>query len=422
MTGLALILALAIGQAAPSDRAVRIRTEGVEWNQEEQKWVPFTAHGSGTILASNDQGGELVLTARHVLENARRVRVEFAGMSYAVTKSHRSKRADLAAVEADLPGTWVDCQLSATPGRQAEIFGFGAKGGLHKHPMDFLRSNPGWHEYTPGGNEGDSGAGVFDQNGQLFGVFVAKDQRNSNAVVVSSYELCQFVGNPNAASGNKSTFIFPFFWKRVAWGGANSGSLSVGNCPPGYTCQPISQQPIIQSPIVQPVPVVQSPIVQPAPVVASPGVGVVVSAPGTLVHVGTPAPAVPQGTPDATPPQAGGAAPPTAAGLAPVTPTAAPAVVDYNAIVQAVVTALKNDPSMRGPAGANGVNGVNGKDGAAAAVTPSQLPILRMNAKNAAGVVVSTKDYSPTTDPATGKLIYDVTMNPATTLTTQPAQ
>ncbi len=411
MNGLALILALAIGQAAPSDRAVRIRTDEVRG---------VVGWGSGTILASNERGQELVLTAKHVMRGAIHASVQYRGKGYWITRVHDSNRADLSAVEVDLPGTFADVPISSNPGQKSQLWGFGKTGAKRRYVADFLRNNPGWHEYSPTGDDGDSGAGVYDESGRLFGVFVAYiDDGSRNSVVVSSQHLCQFVGNPNAASGNKSTFIFPFFWKRVTWGGVGS---SAGSCPPGYTCQPINQQPVIQSPIVQPVPVVQSPIVQPAPIVASPGVGVVVSAPGTLVHVGTPAPAVPQGTPDATPPQAGGAAPPTAAGLAPVTPTAAPAVVDYNAIVQAVVTALKNDPSMRGPAGANGVNGVNGKDGAAAAVTPSQLPILRMNAKNAAGVVVSTKDYSPTTDPATGKLIYDVTMNPATTLTTQPAQ
>ncbi len=352
MSGLALILALGMTSVQTSDLSVRIRTFDTDG---------ATGYGSGTILASNERGEELVLTARHVVRDAKRAWVQYGNQNYPVKRIHQSSRADLAAVETDLPGTFADVPVSRQVTVGSHLWGYGQSGGLHQHAMRFVAGQPGWNEYTPGGNEGDSGAGVWNASGQLTGVFVAKDTRNSNAVVVSSAELCQFVGNPNAASGDKRTWIFPFFWKRVTWGGGSG--VSSNACPPGYSCQPITASPPV---IVNP-PIVAMPPVDTSP----PHAGVTVVAPGVGVHVGTPVPTVPPGTepPNPGPATAGSNGKDGLNGKDGAPGKDAPPV-DIKAIVAEIIAEIKADPSLvgkPGPPGSPGpvgAPGPAGKDGA----------------------------------------------------------
>ena len=323
MNGLILALAMVGQTAQPKDLAVRIRTsEG-----------SMTGYGSGTILASNEAGQELVLTAKHVTKDARRAWVQYRGQDYPVRKIHQSTRADLAAVEVDLPGKFADVPVSQSPGRHSLLWGYGQSGGLHQHSMSFMGDHPGWQEYTPGGNEGDSGSGVWDEAGDLTGVFVAKDVSNRNAVVVSSYELCQFLGGRTAGSGSRRVVIFPFFWSRTTW---NNGAGS-STCPPGQTCQPL--EPISQPITVNPV----NPPSQGGVTVTAPGVGVQVG------PVGTTGPAGPVGPPGASP--------------------------DPNAIAQAVITAvlkeIQGNPAYKGTPGTPGPTGPAGAVGATGPAGPA---------------------------------------------------
>ena len=138
-----------------------------------------------------------------------------------------------------------------------------------------------------------------DEAGDLTGVFVAKDTTNRNAVVVSSYGLCQFLGGRTAGERqSRRVVIFPFFWSRTTW---NNGAGS-STCPPGQTCQPL--EPISQPITVNPV----NPPSQGGVTVTAPGVGVQVG------PVGATGPAGPVGPPGASP--------------------------DPNAIAQAVITAV----------------------------------------------------------------------------------
>ena len=150
-------------------------------------------YGSGTILVSNERGGELVLTARHVVRNAKRVTVEHRGKQYPATQKHLSLGADLAALEVDLPGSYPVQPASRIPGREAVFYGFGKSGQLEAHRMTWIANHRGWNEYTPGPDDGDSGAGVFAEDGSLFGVAVAQAREDRHAVLVSAYALTKFL-------------------------------------------------------------------------------------------------------------------------------------------------------------------------------------------------------------------------------------
>ena len=332
MTGLALILALAVGQAEvkASDLAVRIRCYEGKVQDKRGEWVDQFGFGSGTILASNEAGEELVLTARHVTRAAKWIQVQYNGKLYPGRMCHQSAYADLAAVTVDLPGKFADTPLVGSPATKAAIWGYGKSGNLHLHQMTRLKPLEDDDQYTPGGNEGDSGAGVFNESGELSGVFVAQRADNANAITVPSTMLCQFLGARQTASGSKRVVIFPFFWKRVNWGGGSAGS-----CPPGQTCEPA----------------------QPGVTVQAPGVGVQVGQPPEPAE-----PTVVQGP-------AGKQGPQGLAGKDGQPGKDAPPV-DTQALTQqiaaAVLKAIEGNPAFVGKAGKDGTNGkdgVNGKDG-----------------------------------------------------------
>ena len=357
MTGLLLATILTVGQA-PQDRSVRI------WVNEGGG----RAGGTGTVLASNERGSELILTAKHVTQaengqRSNRGEVAYRGKSYPITAWHRSTRADLAAVEADLPGTFADMPITTGPDQTQTVWGYGQSGNLHQHSMRLVKPREGWNEYTPGGNEGDSGAGVFTPDGALSGVFVAKAVQNSNAVVVSNYELQRFLNCQT--SGSKRVVIFPFFWKRVDWnGGAARGGSACG--PNGC---PTPSQPVVASP-------------PDTPIAQQPSGGVTVQAPGVGVQVGA----------------TGAQGPPGPAGKDGASP-------DINAIVTAVVTALKNDPSM---VGKQGPAGPAGPPGTPAPASAASQPIPFMYREKNPDGTFTTPINLLTINKATGKPEYQL--------------
>ena len=355
--GLVLLLALAAGQAQPSDLAVRLRSyEGQRIDEQTGELVDVFGHGSGTILASNDRGQELVLTARHVTKDAKWIQVQYRGKRYPVTRIHESHRADLAAVEVNLPGTFYDTPISQSPGRQATVWGYGQTGGLHSHAMSWLGGLQGEDQYTPGGNEGDSGAGVWNTSGELSGVFVAKRSDNSNAICVPPVQLCQFLGARQAGSGTRRVVIFPFFWARTTW---NNGSGNSGVCPPGQTCQPIGATPI------------------------EPPSGVTVQAPGVGVQVGPTATTPPSAASQGPQGPAGPAGPQGPAGP---TPDLSAITNQINTItanlgkLATAVQALQSQPVPPGPAGPQGPQGPPGPAGATPSLSNLGITFVTPNA------------------------------------------
>lgn len=397
MTGLALILALAIGQDCPDGSCAQRASGGVQVTYDQERspefdtgWRKYCVRvhagrhgGSGTIIGTHEGKG-LVITARHVLDNPGPASIMRNGQTYPATRLVRAATGDLAALEFDNPPSDIkQIGIADKPGQRGTMFGFGPDypGTFHAHQGRYLGRrgkphvyNAEWlpdDEYAFNSENGDSGGGVFDDQGHLSGVLWGGENGKSN--VVSTVKLRQFLEAP--ATEERIFTLSPFFIK----------------------CRRISRGPT-QAPQRQPVQYPPDP---------SQG-GVTVQAPGVAVQVG---PQGPQGPPGISPDL-----------------TALTAQVKANAAAIGQLTAafqqLQSQPGVQGPPGPQGTAGApgpRGTDGApgkdASNTTP---PLLRMNATNAAGAVVSTKDYAATVDPATGRLIYNVTMSPLTTLTTTP--
>ncbi len=373
-------------------------TSAKEWSEIACEVItdePDGTHGmgSGTVLRSNEHGEELVLTAKHVVNHQKTpVSVRWKGQRYPARFIAASDIGDVAAIRVNLPGTVKALELATHAPERATVVGYGRSRRLHQHAIRYIGQVYGDHDdvYGPGGNEGDSGAGVFTPSGQLCGVFVAYETRTHNSIAVSARTICQFLApaeqvqaQARGTSGRTSMVVFPFFWFRKQWNGG-AGDI----CQQPAPVRPI--QPVVP---VQPVEPIEPPSGEGAVTVGPPG---------------------PQG-------------PPGPAGL----PGASP---DPQAIAQAVIAIIKSDPSFvgkpgpPGPAGAQGppgpsipgpagAQGPPGKDGS---ISAADLPVLRMNATDSTGKVVSTKDYTPVIDPNSGKLLYNVTMSPNTILTPTP--
>jgi hypothetical protein len=226
--------------------------------------------GSGTLLLSDGDGKELVLTARHVISRNEPVSIRWKGQKYPARFVRACKNGDMSVIETDVPGTVRTLELSPTAPATARVYGYGQSRRLHQHEMRYIGQIYGEADdiYSRGGNEGDSGAGVFTPDGKLCGVFVAYENQTHNSVVVSARVLCNFLGSQAQAqsgSGRSRLIIFPFVWWGRQW---NNG--------PGAVPDP-TPQPVVVNP--------------------EPPSGVSVNAPGVGVQVGAVGPQGPAGPP-----------------------------------------------------------------------------------------------------------------------------
>ncbi len=209
-------------------------TSAKEWSEIACEVItdePDGTHGmgSGTVLRSNEHGEELVLTAKHVVNHQKTpVSVRWKGQRYPARFIAASDIGDVAAIRVNLPGTVKALELATHAPERATVVGYGRSRRLHQHAIRYIGQVYGDHDdvYGPGGNEGDSGAGVFTPSGQLCGVFVAYETRTHNSIAVSARTICQFLApaeqvqaQARGTSGRTSMVVFPFFWFRKQWNG-----------------------------------------------------------------------------------------------------------------------------------------------------------------------------------------------------------
>lgn len=376
MNGLAFILALAVGQVCPGGScAAPSRAQFIQRGRYHDSWQTYCVRvdiqanghgygGSGTIIGV--EGNEaLVITARHVAEHQGAVTITHRGTVYPAKLLALARTGDLAAITfANPPDEVKGLRVADKPGRESVMFGYGPgdPGQLHVHGGRFLGRNVNVQQYNEQGlpddryamncEDGDSGGGVFDEQGDLSGVIYAGG--NGESWVVSTAKLRQFLSAP--ATTERTFTLTPFFIK----------------------CKRIRREPA-------------QTVQGPAPSVPQPGT---TNQPSPKPEPATPGIAGKDGL-NGKDGAAGKDADPTILNqLIAATQANTKAIADLTGQVQQI----KNQPP-----------------------TPAiQPPLLRMNATNAAGAIVSTKDYVATTDLATGKLIYNVTMSPLTTLTTTP--
>lgn len=343
----ALILAAAlIGQSCPGGSCV-IRDPIVRSTVISQPDPAWQAHavrvivdhgdsrgyGSGTILGSNEAGKELVITARHVLGSSRKsVAIRYRGTTYPARCLAAADDGDLAAIEVDVPGTIRSLGIAEAAPSQAIMHGYGTTGQLHEHGGQRLAnvrrtSDQGASNvYGFPAEDGDSGGGVFNRQGEFAGVVWGSD--GGSAYVASTAQVHRFLGAQVrlTSSGRKRVWIFPFFFKCVTWNDGQSGGSVVVNPP------------------VQPY---QPPVLPTDP--TQPGGGV-------SVQVGAQGPMGPQGPP--------GTSPDLTALTAQVN-TLAANQKQIIANLTTLTTTVQGIQSQPGPAGPQGVSGPVGPIGPA---------------------------------------------------------
>lgn len=152
--------------------------------------------GSGVLVGSNG----LVITAAHMFRDpgtlkmhrfsSIKVRISGETVDGQLLGVHPSD--DLAAVSIAPrgPGATVATESS----KKAWIIGFGASGNLHQHQLHFIEERGREWVFRGEIGHGDSGAGVFNERGELIGVAVAYESYDrSRNIVVSSLALKQFL-------------------------------------------------------------------------------------------------------------------------------------------------------------------------------------------------------------------------------------
>lgn len=229
-----------------------------------------TGRGSGTIVGKVGRKA-IVLTAGHVFvddetgqEHVGVIRVyKVNGEVYPGRFLGRFAAADLAAVEIDVPpGLEGTINVADVPSRIAHLFGFGSKGKIHTHTGTYRSGSL----YDMEIGFGDSGAGVFSDDGKLQGVGVgfARTLQGRPAVVVPLAQVQSFLSTPTCC----------FLFRRRQ----RPAPVPIAGPPPV---------------VVEPVPApIQQPI-QPAPVTVVPGPMGPQGPPG----VGLPGPPGPPGEP-----------------------------------------------------------------------------------------------------------------------------
>jgi S1-C subfamily serine protease len=104
---------------------------------------------------------------------------------------------DLAAIE--IPATtktWI-AKLPTGKSDGAWIIGFGASGKLHQHPLSLIDASGRDWIFNGDIGPGDSGAGVFNERGELIGIGVAYETQNPRRnLVVSQRAIEDFLVTP----------------------------------------------------------------------------------------------------------------------------------------------------------------------------------------------------------------------------------
>lgn len=344
--------------------------------------------GSGVLVGSDG----LVITAGHIFRDARtkimrpskpiEVRIGEDTVEGRLLGVHPTD--DLAAVAIAPRGTGA--KISSANSKKAWIIGFGASGNLHQHQLHMLEDLG--REWIMRGEigHGDSGAGVFNERGELVGIAVGYEtfDRSKN-IIVSSLALGQFLRS------NTCLQLSMIFGRRQA---NPKNQININTPPPAPTTPEEPVPPAATSPAPAPAtPVTPAPVAQPpAQIITAPTVTV----PGPAGPVG---PHGPQGP-------VGPAGPPgsSVAGLA----------------------------GPQGPAGPAGQTGATGPPGSPGTPAPTPLPTLiqMVTLKNGAVQLDSTGApvqqffrAVPGTDPVSGQpaLVYKIGLESDISLQTTPS-
>lgn len=159
--------------------------------------------GSGTVIAS-EGGKSLVLTCAHVIEGDGGITVTHAGKVYPAkylggstvrwvnTSTIQVDGPDLAlvVVYAELPA--VEIGSEPETGARVRLFGFGGRLGDHGFvaKLGQVIAGPAFTKptltYTASTTSGDSGAGVFNEAGELIGVHTGRSGVQAYAVPVGT--------------------------------------------------------------------------------------------------------------------------------------------------------------------------------------------------------------------------------------------
>ena len=166
-----------------ADSVVALQTESVSYGSFMQQWVESGA-GSGVILTEDGY----IVTNNHVIDGASKIQVTLRnGETYEATLVGTDEESDIALLKIDANGLTpavLGDSSTLQVGQKAIVIGnpLGSLGGtvtdgivsaldrqidLDGKTMNLLQTNAAV-------NPGNSGGGMFDENGQLIGLIVAK--------------------------------------------------------------------------------------------------------------------------------------------------------------------------------------------------------------------------------------------------------
>jgi S1-C subfamily serine protease len=156
------------------------------------------SHGSGIIVGS-DGTAAVVLTCRHALRGAYRVRVYRPGRAkgYLARPIAIHRTADLAALLIKDTGGFSTIPVASREGGPGFLVGFGTAERLRVARGDYLghAAHNALYSFRP--EEGDSGGGVFTLRGELLGVAWARSEREGVAVGLEA--TARFLEHPDVA-------------------------------------------------------------------------------------------------------------------------------------------------------------------------------------------------------------------------------
>ncbi len=343
--------------------------------------------GSGVIVGVAD-GSALVLTNRHVIRGAQRIVVEHLGTYYGVKVVRVSDQpnVDLAALAIVAPPGTRTVNIAASQPATVRMYGYDGRSGLFHRHAGALVANGSSPVYGFTAHDGDSGSGIYNDQGELSGVIWGTSRDGDQfSPVVGLNDLRAFLVHETCCR---------WFRRRQAQ-------------PPMVVQQPpvMVQPPIaVQPPVVIPAPV-QQPTITTVAIPAIPG------PPGLQG---------PQGPP-------GLAGPPGLSGQSvqgPMGPAGPPGPAGNDG--QSIAGTI-GPIGPQGPPGTPGPPGSAGPPGAPPPITPAMIaalaPAYRLAIMNADGTPMIgsdgqavQRDYVPVLDQTTGKYMYKVSLAPDTLL------
>ena len=164
---------------------VKIRTfEGREWKVENGRryLVDVIGWGSGIIIQSDGQTA-VVLTNKHVLDKAQSVAVWHPAGHYAANIIQIAPEDDIAALEIKSPVGRMQVPIATDGGGHVTMLGFdGPSGQFHVHSPVRQTAYPS-QEYRYVTHQGESGAPLLNERGQLLGLAWGSDGRTCTMAV-----------------------------------------------------------------------------------------------------------------------------------------------------------------------------------------------------------------------------------------------